>query len=108
MRFCTHRNPKASLPLKGGAFVTKVRDKPARELMRGNSPIGVIGAVAAFRRHPSNVLRGVFYVTGFAMYAVLRVDLKPDFVALADHFIDLRRAVSLRRLGIFRQVLGDR
>ena len=29
-------------------------------------------------------------------------------VALGDHLVDLRRAVSLRRLGILRQGLGDR
>src|SRR6478672_11778906 len=85
MRFRAVRNPKACLPLKGGAFVTVLRDKLTRKpLHQGSSHIDVIGPVSALRRHPSDVLRRVLHVAGFAMDAVLRVDLEPQRLALGD------------------------
>src|SRR6516164_1860274 len=114
-RFRAHRNPKASLGLKGGAFVTNSATSSHGGYRLGLTywrwgglHIGVIGPVAPLRWHPRNILGRVFYVTGFAVDAVLRVDLKPDPLAVRDHLVDLRRAVTLSWLRIFGQVLGDR
>ena len=38
--------------------------------------IGIVGAAAAFRAHPVNVLRRVLDVTGFAVHTILGIDLK--------------------------------
>src|SRR5262249_39286075 len=107
-RIRAHRNPKACMGPKGGAFVTSLRDTLARELTGTCLHIGVIRTVASLWGNPGNVLSRVFHVTGFAVDAVLRVDLKSSFAALGDHLIDLRGAIALRWLGIFRQVLGNR
>src|SRR6476469_7758470 len=58
MRFRAVRNPKACLPLKGGAFVTAFRDKLTRKPKAAGLHIlhvYVFGPVPAFRRHPGNV-----------------------------------------------------
>ena len=107
MRFRAVRNPKACLPLKGGAFVTVLRDKLTRKPKLHILHVDVIGPVPAFRRHPGNVLGRVLHVAGFAVDAILRVDLKPQPVALGDHLVDLRRAISLRGLRVFGKSLGD-
>ena len=110
MRFRAVRNPKACLPLKGGAFVTAFRDKLTRKPKAAGVTyftVYVIGPVPAFRRHPGNVLGRVLHIAGFAVDAILRVDLKPQPIALGDHLVDLRRAISLRGLRVFGKILGD-
>ena len=70
--------------------------------------VAVVWAAGAFGYHPVDILRWVFDVTGFAVNAVLRIDLKA-FVAtrLLDHFINPSRAVALCRLIKQRQVRTD-
>ena len=45
--------------------------------------IGIIWPTAALRYDPGDILTGVLDVTGFAVYAVLRIDLEPWHVRLA-------------------------
>src|SRR3990167_9306443 len=71
--------------------------------------IGVVRPAGAFRGHPVDVLGGVLDVTGFAMYAVLRVDLELLLaIFLGDDFVNAGRAVALRRFVVHRQVLAQR
>ncbi|EAP75820.1 hypothetical protein ISM_13180 [Roseovarius nubinhibens ISM] len=70
----------------------------------GRLHIGVVRPVTALRRGPVDVLLGILDVTGLAVHAVLEVDDKFRLPVLFDHLIDPRRAVALRRFGIFRQV----
>src|SRR4029077_11975407 len=67
MRFRAVRNSKTCLPLKGGAFVTVLRDKLTRKPRQRSLHVVVIGPVSALRRHPSDVLRRILHVAGFAM-----------------------------------------
>ena len=38
--------------------------------------LGVVGPAKTLRRHPCDVLRGVFNIAGFAVHTVLRIDLE--------------------------------
>src|SRR6202012_4565169 len=72
--------------------------------------VGVVRASAAFGRRPHDVLRGILDVAGFAVDAVLGVDLEARVLPLVvvEDLIDARRAIALRRLGELRQVHPDR
>src|SRR3989304_6237076 len=66
---------------------------------------GVIGASAPLRADPGNVLARVLDIAGFAVDAVLSVDLKAFAAAgLGDDLVDTRRTIALRRLGVLRQI----
>jgi hypothetical protein len=53
-------------------------------------------------------LRGILDVTGFAVNAVLRVDLKTRAAWFLNYFVHAGRAVTLSRFGIQREILRDR
>src|SRR6266850_1002304 len=60
----------------------------------------VVGAPAPLRRNPGNVSVGVLYVAGFAVDAVLGVDLETWTRGLIDPFVNARRTIAVRRTGI--------
>src|SRR5204862_1951500 len=62
---------------------------------RPTSHIHVIGTAAAFGRDPDDVLLRVFYIAGFAMHAVLRIDLKPRPSRFFVDFIHQRGTIAL-------------
>src|SRR6202007_2281982 len=67
--------------------------------------VGIVGAAAAFRRDPDDVLRRVLDVAGLAVHAVLRVDLQTRRGLEVHELVDARRAVALLRPGIDLQIL---
>lgn len=70
--------------------------------------IGVVRPAAAFWRYPGDILRRVFNVAGFAVHAVLKVNLKAWLSgAILNHFIDTGRAVALCRFSVLWQVVAD-
>ena len=70
---------------------------------------GVIRPAAAFGRDPDNVLGRVFDVAGFAVHAVLRVDLQPvSVVGIFNVLIHASRAVARFWPCVQRQVDVDR
>src|SRR2546426_8356376 len=71
----------------------------------GSLHVGIVGAAAAFRRDPDDVLRRVLDVAGLAVHAVLRVDLQARRGLEVDELIDTGRAVALLRPGIDLQIL---
>src|SRR5262245_19556346 len=72
-----------------------------------HGPVG--GTVAAFGRHPCDVLSRVLDVAGFAMDAVGCVDHKARFLPTASDYLEHScRAVPLRRLRVDGQILPDR
>ena len=72
--------------------------------------IRVIRPAAAFRRHPVDVLGGILDIAGFAVDAVLGVDLQARLAAicLAHDFVDAGRTVALLGRVIEGQVDLDR
>src|SRR5690554_467071 len=72
--------------------------------------VRIVGATAAFRRYPGDVLGRVLDVAGLAVNAVLGVDLEPlaATVVLLNHLIHTSRAVTLGRLVVPGQVFLDR
>src|SRR5882724_13311397 len=60
----------------------------------------VIGPAAALRRNPGNIAVRVLHVAGFAVDAVLGVDLEARTGSLLDPFIDTGRAIAVGRPGI--------
>src|ERR1041385_1281679 len=60
----------------------------------------VVGSAAALRRNPGNVAVRVLHVAGFAMDAVLGVDLEARTGGFLDPLIDAGRAIAVRRTGI--------
>ena len=54
--------------------------------------VWIVRTAATFGRYPSNVLRGIFDVTGFTMHAVLRIDNKLSTFRIFDHFVYTRWA----------------
>src|ERR1700733_5257137 len=65
----------------------------------------VIGAAAALRRNPGDVAVRILDVAGFAMDAILGVDLVARARRLLDPFVETRRAVAIRR-AVIGVVLG--
>src|SRR3954447_7773249 len=57
--------------------------------------IGVVGTAAALRHYPFDVLCWVFDVTGFAVDAVLRIDLQPGSSGFLNNLVHSGRAVPL-------------
>src|SRR5215831_8665505 len=57
----------------------------------------VVRPAAALWRNPIDVAVGVLHVAGFAVNAVLGVDLEARGSALLHPFIDARRAIAVRR-----------
>src|SRR5215216_882531 len=74
----------------------------------GPSHVRIVRSIAALRHHPIDILRRVLDVAGFAMHAVLRVDLKAKPSALVHHLINASGAIALRRLRIDRKRVADR
>lgn len=61
----------------------------------------IIRPAAALGCDPNDVLRGVFDVAGFAVHAVLRVDLQAIFAGIITHiFIHACGAVAAFRPGV--------
>src|SRR5260370_30937408 len=60
----------------------------------------VIGPTATLRRNPGNVAIRVLDVAGFAMDAILGVDLVTRPGRLLDPFIDAGRTIAIGRPGI--------
>src|SRR5437660_9860181 len=54
----------------------------------------VIGSAAAFRGNPGNVAVRVLHIAGFAVDAVLGVDLEARTGGLLDPFIDAGRTIA--------------
>src|SRR5439155_17303390 len=75
-----------------------------------SSYIRIIGAAAAFRHHPVDVLLRILYVAGFAVDAILRVDLQPLFAArrVVDDLVDAGRTIALFRRVVEPIVDADR
>src|SRR5213592_30744 len=70
----------------------------------GSLHVGIVGAAAAFRRDPDDVLQRVLDIAGLAVHAVLRVDLQARLRFHLDELVDARRAVALLRARIFLPV----
>ena len=59
--------------------------------------IAVIRPARTLRYYPGDVLRRILYVTGFAVYAVLGIDLKAfACIAVFDNLVNTGGAVTLR------------
>src|SRR5436309_5635116 len=71
----------------------------------GSLHVGIVGAAAAFRRDPDDVLQRVLDIAGLAVHAVLRVDPQARRGLEIHELIDTRRAVALLRPGIDLQIL---
>src|SRR6266480_7556645 len=71
----------------------------------GSLHVGIVGAAAAFRRDPDDVLLRVLDIAGLAVHAVLRVDLEARRGLEVNELIDTGRAVALLRPGIDLQIL---
>ena len=68
----------------------------------------IIRPTAAFGCHPHNILRWVFDVAGFAVDAVLGVDLQAvGVVCVFDELVNPSRAVAGFGAGVFGQVDVD-
>src|SRR6185295_12985792 len=83
-----------------------LRDLPTRS--RPILHVGIVRAAPAFRHHPFNVLCWVFDVTGFAVDAVLRIDLQPGSSGFLNDLVHPSRAVALLGCVIERQIGGYR
>src|SRR6266702_7820925 len=59
----------------------------------------VVRPTAALRRNPGDVAVGVLHVAGFAVDAILGVDLESRTGGLLDPLIDAGRAIAIRRTG---------
>src|SRR3954451_474622 len=70
--------------------------------------IGIIRPSSALGDDPVDILGRVLDVAGLAVHAILRVDLQAWTARLLDELIDSRRAISLLRPRIKRQVDLDR
>src|SRR3546814_13542863 len=80
----------------------------ARGLRRlAPSHVRIVGAAAALRRDPDDVLGGILDVARLAVDAVLRVDLQPWAAAVLDAFVNPRRTVTLLR-GIVQRKINPR
>src|SRR5262245_11375463 len=58
------------------------------------SHVRIVRPAAAFRRHPDDILVRVLDVAGFAVDAVLRVDLEARARRFLDPFIDAGRTIT--------------
>src|ERR1700712_579454 len=68
----------------------------------------VVGSAAALRRNPGDVAVRVLYVAGFAVDAILGVDLETRAGGFLDPFVNAGRTVAVRRTGknvVFRCLL---
>src|SRR2546423_3699145 len=97
------------MPMLAHAERAKAETQMRRNALCTNSllHVRIIGTAAAFGRYPGDVLRGILDVAGFAMNAVLRVDLESGAVRLLDDLVNAGGTVSLRRFRIFRQIDAD-
>src|SRR5262249_54024510 len=93
--FCQIRTLQVISPRMNGSrsfFVNCTRGSPH---MFGQLHVGIVRATAAFGGGPIDVLRRVFDIAGFAVDAVLRVDLEARALLLLHDFIDAGRAITL-------------
>ena len=70
----------------------------------GVVPVEVAWTPATLRRHPCYVLAWVFDVAGFAVNAVLGIDLESFFIFFINNFIDPSWAIALRRFRPLRKI----
>src|SRR2546422_761674 len=63
----------------------------------GSLHVGIVGAAAAFRRDPDDVLLRVLDIAGLAVHAVLRVDPQARRGLEIHELIDTGRAVEIGR-----------
>ena len=72
------------------------RDKGLPEGLQSHacSHVGVVGTATAFGGYPHDVLSGVFDIAGFAMHAVLRVDLQSVATGIVNKLIDTGGTVT--------------
>ena len=75
---------------------------------RIHSHIRIVRPAAALGRNPGNILIRVLDIAGFAVDAVLRVDLQPRFAVFAHDFVNAGRSVALLGRVIEREVRLDR
>ena len=66
----------------------------SHDLVKPCLHIWVVGTATAFGGYPHDVLSGVFDIAGFAMYAVLRVDLQSITTGIVNILIDTGGAVA--------------
>src|SRR5690606_2655301 len=66
--------------------------------------VGIVGTAAALWRYPADILGWVLDVAGFAVHAVLRIDLQARAVLVAHDFVNARGAITLRGFIVLRQV----
>src|SRR5205085_10874109 len=69
--------------------------------------VRIVRAAAAFGRDPDDVLRRILDVAGFAVHAVLGIDLQARLGVEVDELVHAGRAVALLRSAVFLQVDGD-
>src|SRR4051812_33593936 len=82
-----------------GAADQPVLPKAAPEGRRGSHRL-VIRPAAAFGWNPSDIAVGILDIAGFAVNAVLGIDLEARPARLLDPFIDAGRTIARRRTGI--------
>src|SRR3982751_7089484 len=73
--------------------------RPAANARAASLHVGIIRSSSAFGNDPVDVLGRVLDVAGFAMDAILRVDLEARAGRFLDEFVDSGRAISLLRAG---------
>ncbi len=81
---------------------------PVKRSVVEGEPAGLHGAVrgssAPFRGHPGDVLTGVFDVAGFAVNAILGINLESLDRTLINDLVDAGGTVTLGRLSPARQI----
>src|SRR5690349_22573089 len=99
----------------GSAAISRTK-KVLRAKRSGNvtdassSHVRIIGSAPAFGDDPDDILLRVFDVAGFAVDAILRVDLKPGIGPgiVAHDLVYAGRAVALLGRRIKREIVLDR
>ncbi|SVD88666.1 uncharacterized protein METZ01_LOCUS441520, partial [marine metagenome] len=67
--------------------------------------ISVIGSPATFWAFPLNILTGIFDITGFAMNAILGIDLKSHGAVITfKHFINTSRTIQSGRFAVYWEI----
>src|ERR1700759_5029197 len=91
-------SPLDSKRLQYGGIVAAAHIIGTRITRSWSHPL-IVGSTAALRRNPGDIAVGILDVAGFAMDAVLRVDLVERSRAFLDPFVDAGRAIAIRRSG---------
>src|SRR5688572_7979260 len=86
---------------------SKVRESKPKASVRLH--VGIVRASSAFRNHPVYVLGRVLDVTGLAVNAILRVDLKSRRTFFhSNDFVNARRTITLLRRVVEAKIDVDR